>query len=72
MRTHVDTAVAVRLRDTNNFAEMTVDGHCVCWGPMSPTTSFFEEDDPAILPGILRAYPEAEIVRVSRVIDIVE
>jgi hypothetical protein len=70
MRTHVDTAAAVRRRDSDMFMRLTHDDEFCEWGPMSPVTTFFEEDDEE-LAIILRSHPEAEVVRVSRVVDIV-
>ena len=71
MRTHVDTAAAVRRRDTDLFAHLTPGGSFMSWEPMSPRTTFFDEDDD-MLATILRGHPDAELVRVTRVVDIVD
>lgn len=75
MRTHVDTAAAVRLIDTDLFVQRTEGLPSVTFGPMSSRTLFFEEDDDRVLTDILYAAEEqgrpAEVVRVSRVIEVV-
>ena len=71
MKTHVDTAAAIRRRDTDLFMHITPAGQFCSWEPMSPRTAFFEEDDDR-LTVILANHPDADVVRVTRVIDIVE
>lgn len=73
MKTHVDTAAAIRMIDTDQF----VTRHGAV-GPMSADTLFLEEDAESVtletwFGEARRHRPDArlEVVRVSRVIDIV-
>jgi hypothetical protein len=73
MRTHVDTAAAIRRKNTDLFAHLTPGGEYVSWEAMSPRTAFFDEnEDEERIQTILRTAGDAEVVRVTRVIDIVE